>query len=74
MRRLTTNEFDDEYPGWSPDGSRMIFQSHRNGKYGIWTMNTDGTDQVKLTTGNDNEMYPNWAIGVEKGRGICSRP
>jgi Tol biopolymer transport system component len=38
----------DETPAWLPDG-RLLFQSTRDGRYEIYSMNKDGSDQQRLT-------------------------
>jgi uncharacterized protein (TIGR03437 family) len=44
-----TNGFD-EFPRWSPDGTRVVFQSFRGGHANeIYVMNADGTNQTRLT-------------------------
>ena len=42
--RLTSGNFHDESPRWSPDGASITFQSSRQ-PGGIWIMNADGSDQ-----------------------------
>jgi dipeptidyl aminopeptidase/acylaminoacyl peptidase len=32
-------------PAWSPDGSRIAFLTDRTGRWEIWVMNADGSDQ-----------------------------
>ena len=32
-------------PTWSPDGTQIAFLSDRNGRWDIWVMNADGTQQ-----------------------------
>lgn len=49
VRQLTTDpEFDAE-PAWSPDGSRILFISARDGNFDLYAINPDGTGEVNLT-------------------------
>jgi len=48
-RRLTRNTASDFDPSWSPEGGRMIFTSQRAGLDEVYVMNTDGTDQRRVT-------------------------
>jgi len=32
-------------PTWSPDGAKIAFLTDRRGKWEIWVMNADGSDQ-----------------------------
>jgi len=36
--RLTNNDAEDEYPSWSPDGTKIAFTSDRDGNYEIYVM------------------------------------
>jgi hypothetical protein len=47
----------DEEPAWSPDGTRIVFDSVRDGTNDIYTMNADGTLQLNISnnpSGGDN--------------------
>lgn len=44
-------ERGDEFPIWSPDGSKIAFSRTRDNKMEIWTMNADGSAQTQLTFG-----------------------
>src|SRR5438132_723930 len=46
---LTNNAADDEWPVWSPDGSRILFGSTRDGG-SVYEMNADGSGVTQLTT------------------------
>ena len=42
-KALTDGLGDERQPCWSPDGSRIAFQSYRDGTYHIWTINKNGS-------------------------------
>jgi Tol biopolymer transport system component len=46
------------FPAWSPDGSKITFSSNRSGKYYVYSMNADGSDQVQLTRGCISSFSP----------------
>jgi Tol biopolymer transport system component len=66
-RQITFNEFDDEDPAWSPDGSRIVFPRDLNpvrGKvnYDLFTIAADGTDERRLTDSRGvDDLQPNWS-------------
>ena len=41
------------FPSWSPDASRILFASYRDGRGDLYTMNSDGTDLRNLTHNGD---------------------
>jgi Tol biopolymer transport system component len=43
-------------PRFSPDGSRIVFSSNRDGLYDIWLMNVDGSGLTNLTKGFEINM------------------
>lgn len=48
--RLTNNASYEAQPMFSPDGSRIVFTSDRNGGiFEIYAMNADGSNQIRLT-------------------------
>jgi len=40
LEQLTRNGYD-YYPMWSPDGSKVVFESNRNGTHDLWIMELD---------------------------------
>ncbi|MEW6755840.1 MAG: LpqB family beta-propeller domain-containing protein [Candidatus Latescibacterota bacterium] len=61
QRRLTWNAADDGSPAWSPDGSRMVFVSTRDGDTEIYVMGVDGSGQVQLTHHPGYDLDPTWS-------------
>jgi Tol biopolymer transport system component len=49
------------YPHWSKDGSRLLFQSNRGGKWHLYEMGADGTGRRQLTQGDWNDTLPDWS-------------
>src|SRR5438034_548992 len=58
---LTTNPANEDWPIWSPDGSRIAFETDRDGNFEVYVMNTDGTGLVNLTNSAANEAFPAWS-------------
>ncbi|MGZ4813851.1 MAG: Tol-Pal system beta propeller repeat protein TolB [Terriglobales bacterium] len=58
--QLTHEAGRNDFPSWSPDGRHLVFQSDRNGKWQIWSMLADGTQQQQLTKNGENTQ-PNWS-------------
>ena len=52
MRQLTHStggKVNNGANSWSPDGRKISFIWNRDGEYGVYTMNADGTGVKKLT-------------------------
>ena len=54
-----TREGRNENPSWSPDGRHLAFQSNRTGRWEIWAMHVDGSEQRQLTRSGGRS--PSWA-------------
>jgi Tol biopolymer transport system component len=61
LTRLTFNQARDLKPAPSPDGTRIAFQSNRDGTFQIYTMNTDGSGASRLTNSAGNDTDPIWS-------------
>jgi Tol biopolymer transport system component len=55
--RLTTNGI---LPVWSPDGTKILFRSNRDGNNEIYIMNADGTGQTRVTNNPADDTAPRW--------------
>jgi Tol biopolymer transport system component len=49
---------DNSSPIWSPDGTRIAFASHRNGKWGIYTKAADNTRAEQLVIETELPAIP----------------
>jgi Tol biopolymer transport system component len=67
---LATGPGFDQDPTWSPDGTRLAFSTNRDDpnpqgcgscNYEIYTMKSDGSDQVRLTNSAGTDKEPDWA-------------
>ena len=56
-----TNGTGDSRAHYSPNGSKIVFQSTRDGQAEIYVMNADGTAQTRLTTNTVADTAPVWS-------------
>ena len=45
-------------PGFSPDGTRLVYQSRHSGQWDLWTVELAGDDMRQLTTTDYDEVEP----------------
>lgn len=60
---LTTGDWNDEQPRYSPDGQRIAFISNRDGSYNIYVMDADGRNVSRLTNHGGHDQNPSWLPG-----------
>ncbi len=60
VRQLTDTPGFDENPAWSPDGTRIVYQTDRDGNFEIYVMNADGGNQHALAVHLGNDLWPSW--------------
>lgn len=48
------------YPNWSPDGTRFVFSSDRDGDYEIFIADENGGNLQKLTENSFTDEHPSW--------------
>ncbi len=60
-RRITDEYGDARQPAWSPDGTRIAFQSYRDGMWRIWSSAPDGSGSKALTSGPFDDREPHWS-------------
>jgi TolB protein len=62
ITRLTNGHWVDGNPVFSPDGSRIAFDSNRKGlQSAVWVMKANGTDLRKLTRADLEAVFPDWS-------------
>ena len=70
--QITSGDFDDEDPAWSPDGKLLAFQSNRSTPdpdrtydSNIWVVAADNTDKgahlTQVTTNPGSDHAPSWS-------------
>jgi hypothetical protein len=62
VTRLTNDAANDLEPVWSPDGTKILFSSDRDGDFEIFVMNADGSAQTQLTFNVAiHDVEPDWS-------------
>ncbi len=56
--RFTTDEANEQYPVWSPDGSELLFASDRTGFYNLYRKPTSGTAPERIVASAARNQYP----------------
>ena len=61
LKELTFSVGFDGDPTWDPTGTKIAFETNRNGNFDIYVINADGTGQKRLTTDAANDTDPAWS-------------
>ncbi|NQV13792.1 MAG: PD40 domain-containing protein [Parcubacteria group bacterium] len=71
-KKQLTTEGNNKSPRFSPDGEKIAFTSNRDGgqTWEIYIMNTDGSEQKRLTNNKLNDSAPRWSQYKIEGLGI----
>ena len=59
--QLTDNDWEDMHPDWSPDGSRIVFQSSRRGNWDLFMVDIDGENMGIIVESPADEIEPDWS-------------
>jgi TolB protein len=61
VRRLTDPASQNSGADWSPDGSKIAFESGRDGNPEIYVMHADGGEATRLTDNPGDDQHPAWS-------------
>ena len=62
QENLTNHPWYDAQPDWSPDGTKIAFESNRDGDGSqIYVMDADGKNPIRLTDGPGGTWNPDWS-------------
>jgi Tol biopolymer transport system component len=65
LTKLTDNAWSDEFPKWSPDGTRIAFTANPNGPYVLFVMNADGSGLSPLGPREERTRSRNGFAGLD---------
>jgi TolB protein len=58
--RLTNDQDEENYPSWSPDGQRLVYQRDFNGS-AVYVIDADGIGQRRLSPTPGYDVTPSWS-------------
>ncbi len=61
VTKLTSDDSDNAYPTFSPDGKLIAFCSTRAGAWNIYVMDTEGRETVTVTSGAAQCVHPSFS-------------
>ncbi|MFS4449494.1 amidohydrolase family protein [Maribacter sp. 2307UL18-2] len=66
-RRLTTNEFTEGQPAWSPDGAYLVYTTWKKGGGHLYRVNVEGRARpVQLTKEPGIYTHPSWSYQTDR--------
>ena len=65
LKQLTNHPAEDFMPSWSPDDREIAFASTRDGRSGVWAVDTANGTERKVATATGRVDAPSWGPGGE---------
>jgi Tol biopolymer transport system component len=59
--QVTADGTSSVRPAWSPDGTRIAFQTSQDNEYHVYTMAADGSDRRLITQGQNDDRHAVWS-------------
>ena len=60
-RQVTNDEYHDGYPGWSPTGDWLVYDSARDGNTDLYLVPVDGGPQKRVTMDKAEDRHASWS-------------
>lgn len=70
---MTNNNAVDVFALLSPNCQKIVFCLNRDGNFEIYSMDADGSNQMRLTNNTSNDWKPKWSPDVQKIAFISER-
>jgi len=61
LAQITSDEAVEEWPGWSPDGKRLVFSRTEGGYRNLFLKSYPGGEETQLTKGQRDDIQPAWS-------------
>ncbi len=61
VTKLTSDDSDNAFPVFSPDGKQIAFCSTRSGTWNVYVMDTEGRNTVTVTNGSSQCIHPSYS-------------
>jgi len=61
VKQLTTNNFSDRFPSFSPDGKRISFHSDRDGNIELYVMELETEEITRVTFNSASDATSSWS-------------
>ena len=74
MAQLTSREGIEEWPAWSPDGSRLAYSAEVNGYLQIVVRDVTSGEERQLTRGARDHIQPAWSADGRRLAFVRARP